>query len=317
MKSSAKHLRDKNSLEAALLNLGDWYKNNRDKFLQGLLVFLIALAVILFVRFYFYGNQTKVRNDLDDAYYIASASSFMSFGAAPDPVPYQQLAAKYQTGDTGALARVALAEACLKAGEMLVTDRIIGSKTEEGSAFAGMDHKVVYENALSPLNEVIDRNMPKDKSLLARACYDAGVACEALAAIANDDAAVDEQLGKAKDYYRKVAESYPNSAYVASAQRRLDELEVPVTVAFYRQSAERFRNLPIPEPAAEDQSILSNDPNAPLDPKSDAGFEILNELPKTDANTTADEADNAPAEQAAPVEQAAAAEQAAPAEKAE
>lgn len=283
MKNSVKHQREKNSLEAFLLKLARDYKANKERILQALLVFLIALAAFLFVRFYFFGKKVTAQNSLDDAYYLSTGESLVSFAAAPDPAPYQELAAKYGSGDVGALTRLALGEAKLKTGQMQIGQKQMNSKAEYNDELvAALEPATPLNEALEAFDELLNKKMASDSALSARALYDAGAVCETLAILAADDAAVAELLDKAKARYAQIAGVCADSPYTTLAAERIKQLEQPITVTFYQQSANAFRTMPVPPPKPVTESILSETPAESLDPADDNQFDILNELPATD-----------------------------------
>lgn len=316
MKSSVKHQREKNSLETFLLDLVRDYKENKTRILQGVLVFLVAVAAFLFIRFYYFGSKTAAQNSLDDAYYLATNQSFLSFTPAPDPAPYQELTAKYGSGDVGALARLSLGEAKLKTGQTQIEQKRMNSKAEyNDEAVAALDPITSLNEALAAFDELINKNMTKDASLKARAVYNAGAVCETLAGVAADEAAVSDLLDKAKSRYAEVAACCADSPYAALAAERSELLNQPLAAAFYQQVAESYRTMPVPPPKPASESILSETPGETLDPADNQGFDILNELPKTD--DAAEPATEEPATDAPATEEPAAnAEPAAPAAEA-
>lgn len=293
----AKQKREMNSLEQAILGLGKWYRENRDKALWGVFVFLVAFAAILFFRFYVLGGNKKVQNTLDDAYYISTAQSLLNIGGGPDPAPWKQLAEQYGRGEDGALIRVSLGEAQLKTGQVEVIRKVANSRAEyNDEAVAALTPDATYQEALKAFDEVL-AGMTKDQMLVSRAAYDAGAASESLASIAAADA-VEGHLTQAAEYYKKAANA-GETAYGKLAAERIAALAKPITVTYYKQTAERFAAMPVPpaRPAEEPAAADAKPADAPLDPNSDAGFEILNELPATDAVPAPEDA---PATDAAP-----------------
>ena len=302
----AKQTRDVNSLEKLILDCGKWYRENKEKALWSVLIFLVALTAFLFIRFFLLGGNQKAKNNLDDAYYISTTQSFLNMGAAPDPAPWEQLSQEYSRGDDGALVRVSLGEAILKNGQNEVARKMANSQAEyNDETVAALTPETTFNNALKPFEEVL-AGMTKDKTLLARAAYNIGAVYENLASFAAADA-VETDLNKAKEYYKTAADS-GEETYGKLAAARLAALEKPITVAYYKQTADRFAKMPVPPTRPAEEPKAENAEDKALDPSSDAGFEILEELPATDpqaapaAPAPAEEkpADAAPAAPAAP-----------------
>ncbi|MBQ3454712.1 MAG: hypothetical protein IJG25_07580 [Thermoguttaceae bacterium] len=292
-KASAKHEREKNSLEVWLLKFIQQCKTNRQLVLQYVLIILVAIAAVIFVR-YFTGRKNLAQRRLDDAYYQASSGGmFGSVDPALAAVGYRQLADQYNSGDIGAQARIALGEGQLNQADSQVAQKRANSKAQyNDEAVAALDPAASYNEAIATLKEVADSSMAKDPSFTARALFGVATAEEGLAAIAADDAAVDTALASAKADYQKIVSSFGATPYAERAQERINMLDAPMTVAYYRQSADQFRNMPVPPARPADESILPEGTHDNLDPSDDRAFEATRDIPATDAagDEPADEA---------------------------
>ncbi|MBQ6620140.1 MAG: hypothetical protein IJH68_08350 [Thermoguttaceae bacterium] len=291
-KASAKHEREKNSLEVWLLKFIQQCKTNRQLVLQYVLIILVAIAAVIFVR-YFTGRKNLAQRRLDDAYYQASSGGmFGSVDPALAAVGYRQLADQYKSGDIGAQARIALGEGQLNQADSQVAQKRANSKAQyNDEAVAALDPAASYNEAIATLKEVADSSMAKDPSFTARALFGVATAEEGLAAIAADDAAVDTALASAKADYQKIVSSFVATPYAERAQERINMLDAPMTVAYYRQSADQFRNMPVPPARPADESILPEGTHDNLDPSDDSAFEATKDIPATDAaDAPADEA---------------------------
>ncbi len=297
--------REQNALEQWLLKLIDTWKNQREKILQWVLFLLVIIAGVLFIR-YNHSRKDVGMGRLDDAYYQSSMADF--FGGSSDLSGYAELAQAYKSGEVGTQARLILAEGKLREGQMDVMRKEMNSKAEyNNEEVSALDPAAAYSAALDLFNEVINKKMAKDSASFARAWF--GVACaqEGLAPIAADDAAVESTLAQAKTSYANAKSAAPESAYAKIVDERLARLERPVTVAFYKQAADQYRNMPVPPAKPAEESILPNGPNENLDPSDTSSFDVLDEVaPPQDA---------APAEESAPAEEAAPAEESAPTEE--
>ena len=291
-KASAKHEREKNSLEVWLLKFIQQCKTNRQLVLQYVLIILVAIAAVIFVR-YFTGRKNLAQRRLDDAYYQASSGGmFGSVDPALAAVGYRQLADQYKSGDIGAQARIALGEGQLNQADSQVAQKRANSKARyNDEAVAALDPAASYNEAIATLKEVADSSMAKDPSFTARALFGVATAEEGLAAIAADDAAVDTALASAKADYQKIVSSFGATPYAEQAQERIEMLDAAMTVAYYRQSADQFRNMPVPPARPADESILPEGTHDNLDPSDDSAFEATKDIPATDAaDAPADEA---------------------------
>ena len=253
----------------------------------------MAIAAVIFVR-YFTGRKNLAQRRLDDAYYQASSGGmFGSVDPALAAVGYRQLADQYNSGDIGAQARIALGEGQLNQADSQVAQKRANSKAQyNDEAVAALDPAASYNEAIATLKEVADSSMAKDPSFTARALFGVATAEEGLAAIAADDAAVDTALASAKADYQKIVSSFVATPYAERAQERINMLDAPMTVAYYRQSADQFRNMPVPPARPADESILPEGTHDNLDPSDDRAFEATRDIPATDAagDEPADEA---------------------------
>ncbi|MBO7678205.1 MAG: hypothetical protein J6S75_00905 [Thermoguttaceae bacterium] len=253
----------------------------------------MAIAAVIFVR-YFTGRKNLAQRRLDDAYYQASSGGmFGSVDPALAAVGYRQLADQYKSGDIGAQARIALGEGQLNQADSQVAQKRANSKAQyNDEAVAALDPATSYNEAIATLKEVADSSMAKDPNFTARALFGVATAEEGLAAIAVDDAAVDTALASAKADYQKIVSSFGATPYAERAKERIEMLDAPMTVAYYRQSADQFRNMPVPPARPADESILPEGTHDNLDPSDDSAFEATKDIPATDAggDEPADEA---------------------------
>lgn len=289
-KASTKREREKNSLEVWLLKVVQQCKTNRQLVLQYILIILVAIAAVVFFRYYA-GRKDMAQRRLDAAYYQASVGNM--FGAA-DPmvaaVGYQQLADQYKKGDIGAQARIALGEGQLNMAIEQVAQKLANSKAEfNNESVAALDPAAVYNAAIATLSEVADSSMAGDPGFTARALFGVAAAQEGLASIAGDDAAVDADLASAKAGYQKIVNDFGSTPYADRAKERIATLDAPMTVAYFRQSADQFRNMPVPPTKPADESILPEGTHDNLDPADDSAFEAAKDILNPDA-TPAEEA---------------------------
>lgn len=265
-KTSTKHERDKNSLEQFLLNSFDYFKKNRERVIQYILVILLVILAAMVIKYIMNRDTAAFQNDMDDAYYLSTNRSFLEFGSTPDPAPYEELAANAK-GDFALILKLAAAESYWKQGTSEVERKRANSKAEvNDETAASLDPETTFNKAFNEFEGVLNESI-KSADVKARALYNAAVAAESLASVAQEDTIVTERLAKAKSYYQQLVDTIPDSAYAKPAKQRLVSLSRPVSIEYYKKIANDFINLPIPEGKA-DEPIVSDqltdlDPNAP------------------------------------------------------
>lgn len=307
MKKS-KIVNEKNSLEQFLIRAKKWCEGNKTKAFQSVLVFILVVAAIWVVRANMNGGSSRL-NGFDAAHTAATQNYFASADYAPNTQVLQEAANAYPKGETGAEARVELGEAFVRAGLGDVQRKTANSKADKNDeAVAALDPNVNFNAAVAAFEEAAKLGSAEMK---ARAFYGAGIAKECAASVAADDAQATAALDEAKAYFEKVAASCPTSPFCEAAAKRVASLGSALTVDYYKNVANRFKNLPIPQ---ETESILSGETElTPGETPAVEGFDLnadaeTAEAPATQEGVATEE--TAPAETAAP--EAPATEEAAP-----
>ena len=247
----AKKVDEKNSLEALLLKGKSAYEENKTKTFQYVLIAVFIIVAIVAVRMKFNGASGKY-NAADSAYYEATQAAFAGQGVA-DGAVLSAAAASYKNTVTGSVLNADAGDAFLGAGQQDAADREAysrGVKSADGEAKTPADPSVNFNAAYEAYQAATSSSDPE---VQARAYYGSGVAQEALATVAADDAAVEAAVEKAKEAYKKVAEVSAESPYCALAAKALANLDRDLTLDYYKSVANAFVNLPEPS----DESILS------------------------------------------------------------
>ena len=278
----AKKADEKNSLEQLLLRWKGSYEANKTKTHQFVLVFLCVVIVVLLFRSGVFRGSNK-GDLLDSTYYGATQASFAGAGM-PDANQFATVATAYSNTTSGAVLHADAGEAFVRCGfsEIARKQRYsAGAKLAEGETLA--DPKVSFNSAVEEFSKAASC---KDASVVSRAYYGIGVAKEALASVADDEAAVAQALEEAKTNYEKAVDASKNSPYVKLAEQRINALSKPLTTNYYKNAANTFVNLPNPEDTA---SILSGDESleAGSSVKVDSEFNLDEE--STDAAQDAEE----------------------------
>lgn len=273
-----------NSLETLLVHIGRSFKENKEKITQMILLILIAVAAVLFLRFYFYGKPQKFQGEFDQAYYYSTQQSMMT--SVPNAAPYDELAAHFTKGNEGAEARISAGEALLKTGQMEVEQKKEAGKAKTAAAeVIAMNPEKTFSDAIKRFEEVTGTQMAADPLLAARALYGCGAAYESLAAVTAGDDQVALKLDSAKACYQKILDQFGETAFAAQAKDRVDALTAPITVAYYKKTADQFVTMPEPELAKPLESILSENADS-LDPASGAGLENREDFSLKEENSS-------------------------------
>ncbi len=248
----AKKADEKNSLEQLILRWKGSYEANKSKTHQFILVFLCVVIVVLLFRSGVFRGSNK-GDLLDSTYYGATQASFAGMGM-PDANQFATVATAYSNTSTGAILHADAGEAFVRCGFNEISRKqrySAGAKLAEGETLG--DPKVSFNSAVEEFSKATSC---KDSSIVPRAYYGIGVANEALASVAADDAAVAQALAEAESNYKKAIEASENSPYVKLASQRINSLSKPLTTDYYKNAAKTFVSLPDPEESA---SILSGD----------------------------------------------------------
>ncbi|MDO5554484.1 MAG: hypothetical protein Q4G68_12060 [Planctomycetia bacterium] len=300
MKSSVKRERSKNDLEAWIVNKYNWCKENQDKVSQFILLCLILCFVFVGVRWYMGRNNSALQNQMDDAYYLSTSRTLLTGGAAPDPVPFEQMATTCKRGEEGLVVRISSAEAYLKTGRSEVEQKFAAANGgAQATVRTPVQPEAAFSKALDRFTEVAQASRDAG-GLKARALYGSGVTMEYMASIAENADAVAKNIEKAVAYYESAASGFASSPYAEAAKSRIEHLKQPITLAYYQQLSDKYVNMP-KEPVKTD-SILPTGTDAPVTPADDTSATSEFKL---------DDGEAAPVEEAAPAEQAAPAEEAA------
>lgn len=276
---------DKNSLEQLLIRGKDGLTQNKAKAGRGLLVFVLVLVAIWVVRAKFTGVDSR----------LTAADAVRN--AATDPKELADAAALFK-GETAASLYADAGETYLNVGLSEIARKKANSVAAKNDPeAAALDPSVNFGEAMKAFDAAFGLGSADMK---ARASFGAGAVQEALASVAADDAAVVAALEEAKTRYAKVAEVCASSPYCEAAAERLAALERAVAGDFYKDAANRFKNLPVP---SETESILSGDGELkPGETPNVEGFELNADEPAVDEEATEAPAEEAEAAEAAPAE---------------